>query len=107
MCRKRIDLVSRAIRKVVERNSRCRKDSDCVGINARTECVGSCGVYVNRRRAHRVERRIDRLDRKICGDFEEDGCTFERMFCLAVVLQPVCVDNQCRAVPGFVLLDGN
>ncbi len=100
VCRERIDLVSRAIREVVERNSRCRKDRDCVVIDSRTECVGSCGVYVNRRRADRVRRRIERLDRKICGDFEKDGCTFEPVFCLAVVLQPSCVDNRCRERGG-------
>ena len=95
VCRERIDLVVRAIRKIVEKNSRCRDDSDCVVIDSRTECVGSCGVYVNRRRADRVKPRIERLDRKICGDFEEDGCTFEPVFCLAVILQPSCVDNRC------------
>ena len=105
VCRERIDLVVRAIRKVVERNSRCRHDSDCVIIDTRTECRGSCGAVVNRRRARWVKRRIDRLDRKICGDFEEDGCTFEPVACPRVIQQPACVDNRCTAVPGFVILD--
>ncbi len=107
VCRRRIELVSSAIRKVVERNSRCRHDSDCVIIDTRTECRGSCGAVVNRRRARWVKRRIDRLDRKICGDFEEDGCTFEPVACPRVIQQPACVDNRCTAVPGFILLDGN
>ena len=107
VCRERIELVSRAIQELVERNSRCRRDRDCVEIDASTQCVGSCGVYVNRRRAHRVQRGIERLDRKICGDFVEDGCAFGPVFCLAVVRQPGCVDNRCTAVPGPVSLDGS
>ena len=99
MCRERIERVTREIRKVVEHNSRCRHDRDCVAIDTRTECVGSCGAYVSRERADRVEHKIDRLDRKLCGDFEEDGCSFEAVACPAVVLQPGCRDNRCTGVP--------
>ncbi len=95
MCRERIERVSLAIRKVIEKNSSCRNDSDCVGIRSGTECRGSCGAYVNRWRADRVKRKIERLDRKICSDFEEDGCSFEAVACPAVILNPGCVNNRC------------
>ena len=100
MCRERIERVSRAIRRVVEKNSSCRHDSDCVAIRSGTECRGSCGAYVNRWRADRVKRKVERLDRKICSDFEEDGGNFEAVACLAVVLKPGCVDNRCTGVLG-------
>lgn len=103
MCRERIERVTREIRKLVERNSRCRDDSDCVEIDTRTGCVGSCGAYVNRRRADRVERRIDRLDRRICRDFEEDGCPFGHVLCPAVVLRPGCRNHRCTGVSGALI----
>ena len=95
----RLHHISSEIQKVIERNGSCRNDSDCVGIHTGTECSGSCGAYVNRKRADRVRRKIKRLDRKICGEFEEDGCTFQQVFCLATSLQPGCVDNRCAGVP--------
>ena len=100
MCRERIERVSRAIRKVIKKNSSCRADSDCVGINPGTECRGSCGAYVNRWRADRVKRKIERLDRKFCSDFEEDGRRFEAVACPAApagILMPSCVDNRCTS----------
>ncbi len=100
MCRERIGRVSRTINKIVERNSRCSEDRDCAAIDTGTQCVGSCGRYINHRRADWVERRIDRVDRRLCGDFEEDGCSFEAVACPAVVLRPSCRENRCTGVPG-------
>ena len=103
MCHRRFLQASRAIGRVVENNSGCRRDGDCVWINPRTECGGSCGSIVNRRRLDRVKRRIERIDRRICGDYEEDGCSFERVYCALGIVQPGCVDNRCTGVSPTLL----
>ncbi len=97
MCGKRVEQASRAIRKIIHKNKnlRCRVDSDCVWINAGTECGSSCGAVVNRSRANRVKRKIEQVDRKFCSDFEEKGCDFEAVACLPVILMPSCVENRC------------
>ncbi len=99
MCRERVEKISRIIGKLVRRGSRCRADSECTSIDTTTRCRGTCGAFVNKRRAARIERAIDRLDRKICSDYQEDGCPFATPACLAVVLQPACRENRCTGVP--------
>jgi hypothetical protein len=89
--------VTHRIGQIVDRASRCEEHQDCARINTSTECMGTCGAWVNRRYQHRVERIIRRLDQRICSTYREDGCPVAMPLCLFD--RGLCVDGQCRGVP--------
>ena len=96
-CRERVKKVTYAIAELVEKGSYCRMDRDCVQIATSTECVGTCGAFVNKKYARSIQRNIWRLNRKVCGSYQEDGCPFATPACLAT--EPACVKNRCTGVP--------
>lgn len=97
MCRERVEKISRVIEKLVHVSSYCRADSDCTHIETSTGCGGTCGAFVNKYRADRVEHAIGRLDRAICSSYQEDGCPFATPSCLP--LAPACREHRCTGVP--------
>jgi hypothetical protein len=81
---------------VVEKTNECREHSDCARVDTSTECLGTCGEWVNRRYERRVLRFVHRLDRRVCSTFNEDGCATATPACLHE--RGLCVDGECRGV---------
>ena len=100
-CRHRVLKSQKVIARLVERGARCREDADCVHVSTTTQCLGACGEVVNRRAARKIARAIERLDRKVCNGYREDGCPYATPGCLPVI--PVCEENRCVGVAGFVM----
>lgn len=98
MCRERVEKVTRSISRVVKRLSHCRRSEDCTHIDTSTECLGTCGEFVNADRARLAKRIINQLDRKICSDFNEKGCGTAIPICVHET--PVCIRNRCVGVAG-------
>jgi hypothetical protein len=88
--------VTYEIGQLVKRASVCEEHAECVKVNTSTECRGTCGEWVNEKYQYRVERRIWRLDRRICGDYREDGCPYATPLCMYE--RGLCVDGHCRGV---------
>ncbi len=95
-CQDRVDEVTRRIGHIVKRASECRHHGDCVQIQTSTHCLGTCGAWVNAQHEHRVERIIDRIDRRTCRSFQDDGCPFATPACMFE--RGACVDGRCRGV---------
>ncbi len=95
-CEERVRTVTRRIAQVVERTNACRVHSDCALVDTSTECLGTCGEWVNRRHERRVLRFVHRLDRRICSTFNEDGCPTATPACL--FQRGLCIDGECRGV---------
>ena len=70
----------------------------CIWIHISTECrIPICGTFfVNQRHASSIEKRIRRLDEKICSGFSEDGCPI-----LTGICQPrmgACIERRCVTI---------
>lgn len=98
MCRKRLALSQRRINRVVEKAGVCRADEDCVRVDTSTQCQGTCGAYVNRMFARRVQRFIDQVDERHCTGYQEAGCPFATPDCQETV--GACVGGACVAAPA-------
>ncbi len=96
-CKQRVKRVTHRINQLVRRASRCHQSRECVRIDTTTECVGTCGAWVNQRYAEVVKRAIDQLDEKICSTYQEDGCPFATPACQ--LERGACVRGQCVGVP--------
>lgn len=96
-CRRRLDKVQRRIGRWVERASACEVDADCVRVETSTECLGTCGEFVNRRFADRIERGRQKLDRRVCSDYQADGCPYATPTCVSS--SPHCVKGRCQGSP--------
>ena len=96
-CRERVEKVSKLIRAAVERTNGCDEDRDCVLVNTDTECGGTCGEYVNRDLAKHFMKAVAWFDRKVCSEYQDDGCPFATPGCLVTVGR--CVDHRCEGVP--------
>ncbi len=98
MCRERVEKVSRVINHVVDRFSECRRNEDCTRISTSTECLGTCGEYVNVEHERWASRIIQLVGRKICSDYNEDGCPTAIPLCAQT--RPACIENRCVGVFG-------
>jgi len=96
-CAERVRKISHSIKRLVRRASRCRADDQCVRIDTTTECMGTCGAWVNRKYADLVGSAIEKLDEHICGSYKEDGCPFATPGCQ--LQRGACVDRRCVGVP--------
>lgn len=96
-CKQRVKQVTHRINRLVRRGSPCQTDRQCVHIDTTTECVGTCGAWVNRRRAPFVEQAIERLDEQICSTYQEDGCPFMTPGCR--LERGKCIEGRCAGVP--------
>lgn len=96
-CGERLHKVQKAIRMVTARSQRCFRDTDCTHVGTSTECLGTCGVFVNQRRRSFVARAVRYLDHKVCSTYRDDGCPYATPRCLHAV--PACVEGQCVGVP--------
>jgi hypothetical protein len=102
-CAERRGQIAERIDHVVSRYGRCRADGACVRVDTSTRCGGTCGAWINRRNTLRMQRAMERLDRRYCGDFLERGCPFLTPMCIAG--QAVCIDGRCGSEyvpPEFV-----
>jgi hypothetical protein len=99
MCGERLAYVAETVARWVQRATRCRQDSDCVRLDTSTGCLRTCGVFVNARAIPRLERRLDRLDVRICDDYLADGCPPVAPLCLPT--HGECVERRCVTVPEF------
>jgi hypothetical protein len=95
-CEERVREITRRIDHLVLRASRCDSHDECVQISTSTECRGTCGAWVNEHHAPRVRKHIDRLNRRICGTYLEDGCPFATPGCMHE--RGLCVDGRCRGI---------
>jgi len=100
MCRERVEKISRAINHVVDRFSYCESNDDCTRIPTSTECLGTCGQFVNVESADWARKLIRLLDRKICSDYNEDGCPTAIPLCL--LTRPACIENRCVGVAANI-----
>ncbi len=96
ICEIRRQKAARAVDHVVEKSNYCRAAKDCVEINIDTRCGGRCPAYVNRSRADGASKRIDRIDRRICSDYDQLHCGYSLPGCL--VTQPACIDHKCVGI---------
>jgi hypothetical protein len=95
-CDERLKEVTSRIDQLVKRASRCESHRECVRADTSTECQATCGAWINRRYQHRVEKMIDRLDERICSEYQEDGCP--RAIPICAFERGLCVDGQCRGI---------
>lgn len=84
------------IRKMVDRSRRCVRDEDCRRVDTNTECFGTCGAFVNKKRASLVGRAMRYIDHKVCSTYQDDGCPYATPGCL--FQQPACVGGVCTGV---------
>ncbi len=98
MCRKRLRMSQRRINRVVEKTRPCRADNECTRVDTSTGCQGSCGAFVNRRYAERVQNFISHVDERYCTGYQEDGCPFSTPACQQSV--GACVRGLCTAMPA-------
>ena len=100
-CQERRVKVSNAVQSLVERYSACREDSYCVRIDTSTQCMGTCGDFVNRDHAPIAERIINKFDRRVCTGYREAGCPYATP--ARLLRKPACVENRCTGRPfdGF------
>jgi hypothetical protein len=97
LCSERVRKVTQAVAQIVRDTGTCIQDSDCVHIDTSTRCVGTCGAFVNERRAKAALWTIKRVDTLVCDGFQEDGCPYVTPACQAQ--RPACIENQCQGVP--------
>jgi len=95
-CDKRLEKVTRAIEMISDLSRRCSRDADCRAVATSTECQGTCGTSVNRLRAPFVTRAVQYLDRKICSDYQDDGCDYATPRC--ATQDVACVEGKCTKV---------
>jgi hypothetical protein len=95
-CRERLNKVEKVVGRRGDRGARCREDTDCVQVATTTDCRGTCGVVVNWRAARRLEKQVSSLNRKVCADYQADGCPFLTPSCIAV--EPACIEKRCVGV---------
>ena len=97
MCKKRVHKVTRWIERKVELTNACNESEQCVRIDTSTECVGTCGAWVNRSYIRRLKRTISIIDRRVCGTYLEDGCP--RLTPACRFEQGRCIAGRCVGVP--------
>lgn len=97
-CEERLRQSQRRMQRAIEKASVCRVDDECVHIDTSTGCQGSCGEYVNRRWARRVQNFINHLDARYCSGYQEAGCPYATPRCMATV--GACVRGMCTGVPA-------
>ena len=71
-------------KRLVKRTNRCETDAQCTHVDTSTGCEGTCGAWINRMYADPFERRLARMDARICGSYQADGCArllFEKFDC--------------------------
>jgi hypothetical protein len=95
-CEKRLTKVNKAIHLISDLSRRCSRDEDCRAVATSTECEGTCGVAVNRLRAPFVSRAVQYLDRKICSDYQDDGCSYAAVRC--ATQDVACIEGKCTKV---------
>lgn len=96
MCEKRLRASTRKIDRVIEKTRACRADDECVRIDTSTDCQGSCGAWINKSYAPRVESFIDHVDKRYCDGYREDGCPYATPRC--VNQRGQCVRGKCTGV---------
>jgi hypothetical protein len=95
-CDERAKKVTEKIGSLVKRAGRCETHRECTRIDTSTECVATCGEWVNRRYDDRVQKMIHRLDERICSEYLDDGCP--RPVPICAFERGVCVDGHCRGI---------
>jgi hypothetical protein len=97
-CEERLAKVNKAIRMISDLSRRCARDEDCRAVPTSTECEGTCGTSVSRLRAPFVTRAVQYLDRKICSDYQDDGCPYAAPRC--ATQDVACVEGKGTKVPA-------
>ena len=92
-CQDRVRAATEKIETMVERHNRCRHDRQCAWVSTSTECQGSCGAFVRRNFRKRFDRRIRRLDRRVCTGYQQDGCPYATPGCIGE--QGICINRRC------------
>lgn len=92
-CETRKRLLQANVDQMVANHNSCRSDDQCTWVSTRTDCEGSCGKYIRARFEARFARRIDRLDRRLCNGYADDGCPFINFECERG--RAVCVNGRC------------
>jgi hypothetical protein len=95
-CERRLEKVSHRTDSFVGHAAGCRNDEDCVRIETSTRCRGTCGAWVNRQFATRVERFVGRLDQRYCSVEGEYSCTSASPRCRGEV--GACIAGQCTGL---------
>lgn len=93
MCEERVNKMLRKTERLVRRMSLCEADAQCVHADTTTACQGTCGAWINRMYRTPFARRLARLDKRICGTYQADGCPYATPGCLAET--GVCGDGRC------------
>jgi hypothetical protein len=96
MCDERQKKVTLLTETVGGRAGMCRSDEECVRIDTSTGCLGTCGAWIHRRYAERVERLIQRIDARYCSSYREDGCRFVTPPCRREV--GACIAGRCTGI---------
>ena len=104
MCRKRLTMSQRRINRVIDKANSCNTNDQCVRVETSTGCQGTCGAYVNRRYARRVQNFINHVDERYCTGYQEAGCPFSTPACQQTV--GACIQGKCKGVPGPIIGPG-
>lgn len=97
-CERRLRMSQRRIDRVIDKTQSCRADDQCVKVDTSTGCQGTCGEYINRRWARRVQNFIGNVDARYCTGYKEDGCAYATPACLDTI--GACVRGMCTGVPA-------
>jgi hypothetical protein len=81
------------IERVVKHTRPCRTDADCVRVDTSTNCQGTCGMWVHRRFAERVQSFVEHVDQRYCTAFQAAGCSAAMPRCRGEVGE--CVHGEC------------
>ena len=100
MCEERVRKVTDWIGRKVERASRCEDSAECVRVDTSTECLGTCGAWVNRSFERYVRKAIRLINHRVCATYLEDGCPFATTAC--VFERGACVKRRCVGLPGLL-----
>lgn len=95
MCDERLAKMLRKTERLVRRTNRCESDEQCMRVDTSTGCQGACGEWISRMYVVPFDRRLDRIDRRVCGTYQDDGCPYATPGCIAD--RGACVRGRCRS----------
>lgn len=95
-CSENRSAASEALQKVIEQNSACTKDSDCVTIGFGASCFDACTRTIAASGKAAFEAAAEAVDAKECKAYADAGCPRPVPPPCAPPMPPACKAGKCQ-----------